>query len=281
MRQVVSKTRQSAAFDPIGQPRVPIVTFKRDYPHGYVYPAHFHDRDQVVYASSGVLTVRTSQGIWVVPVPRAVWIPAKTPHEVRMSGHVALRTLYLKMGIAGKLPRNCCVLNVSPFLRELITYACEFPTLTANVKEESHLISVILDQMKQVRTIPLQLPHPQDSRAIHVAETLIQNPGDERSTEEICRMAGGSKRTIERIFQHETGMSLGRWRQQLRLLHAMQLLAQGEKIANAALGAGYSRPSAFISSFKRALGTTPTQYFDSMQQSPDRMQEQRRHPIML
>lgn len=259
--KIMSNIRESAAFDRVGHPRAQIVTLKRDYPDGQFFASHFHDRDQVVYASRGVMTVRTEQGIWVVPAPRAVWIPARTPHEVRMSGRVSLRTLYLTCGLARQLPRTCCVLNVSPFFKELILHACEFFTLERRVKMQAHLISVILDQLDQVRTVPFQLPQPLDSRARHVAEVLIENPAGERPIEEICQSAGGSKRTIERLFQRETGLSLGRWRQQLKLMQALQLLARGEKIANAAAGAGYSTPSAFISSFKQAMGVTPGKYF--------------------
>lgn len=73
-------------------------------------------------------------------------------------------------------------------------------------------------------------------------------------------MAGASKRTIERIFIAQTGMSFGRWRQQARLLHALRLLAVGESVTAVALEAGYDSTSAFISMFKKAFGTTPSRY---------------------
>jgi AraC-like DNA-binding protein len=43
-------------------------------------------------------------------------------------------------------------------------------------------------------------------------------------------------------------------------MHAMRLLADGAKVTRAALESGYSTPSAFISMFRKTLGTTPTQY---------------------
>ena len=58
-------------------------------------------------------------------------------------------------------------------------------------------------------------------------------------------------------------MTFGKWRQQLRLMQAMRLLAEGAKVTHAALESGYSTPSAFISMFRKTLGTTPSSYFRS------------------
>ena len=79
----------------------------------------------------------------------------------------------------------------------------------------------------------------------------------------MARRVATSARTLERIFQEETGMTFGRWRQQLRLLQAMRLLAAGRPVTAVALEVGYDSPSAFIAMFKRTLGTTPHRYFVS------------------
>jgi AraC-like DNA-binding protein len=206
------------------------------------------------------MTVRTSEGTWVVPPRRAVWIPAKTAHSVLMSGPVSMRTLYLRVGMVRHLPRNCCVVNVSPLLQELIVHACQFPRMNRRSRKQAHLIDLILDQLTAVKAIPLQLPTPADSRAQRLAAMLQRDPAEARSLSVLCRRAGASKRTIERVFERETNLTLGKWRQQLRLLRSLQLLAAGEKITSAALEAGYSSPSAFIAMFRKALGTTPRQY---------------------
>lgn len=257
----MSQTRQPAIFDRLPDRHAHITTLTRDYPAGHKIRWHFHDRDQLVYASRGVMTIRTKVGTWVVPTHRAVWISASVPHAIAMSGTVAMRTLYFKPGLARSLPRTCCVVNVSPLLRELVLHACGFPALRMRVPWQKHLIDMILDHLKAIQMVPLQLPHLSDLRAIRVTERLMADPGGTHTLTHLCESAGASKRTVERIIQREAGMTLGKWRQQLRLMEAVRLLAEGAKVTHAAIEAGYNSPSAFISMFRKMLGTTPALYF--------------------
>lgn len=261
----MSQKRQTAIFERLGDTHSGIKTLAHDYAAGHVIPLHFHDLDQLVYASRGVMTVRTGAGTWVVPTRRAVWIPASVEHTLTMSGFVEMRTLYLRPRLARDLPRNCCVVNVSPLLKELILEACSSGTLKKTISWQRHLMDVILDRLKAIPTVPLQLPNPSDPRALRIVEVLMAEPGDNRSLSLVSKAAGASRRTAERLFQHEVGMTLGKWRQQLRLMRAMQLLAEGAKVTHAALDAGYSTPSAFISMFRKSLGTTPARFFGAGQ----------------
>ena len=257
----MSNKRQDAIFDQSGDPHFQIATLSSDYPGGHEIPSHFHDRDQLVYASRGVMTVRTAHGTWVVPTHRAVWIPAMVPHSIAMSGTVAMRTLYLKPRLARGLPRGCCVVHVSALLKELILHACTLGALDQAISGQGHLIHVIVNQLAAIRVVPLQLPNPTDPRALRVARAVMEDPSDRRPLTTLCRAAGTSKRTVERLFQKDIGMTFSKWQQQFRLMQAMRLLAEGAKVTHSALESGYSTPSAFISMFRKTLGTTPTLYF--------------------
>jgi AraC-like DNA-binding protein len=257
----MSRNRQTTKLDPGAPGKAELTTLSRDYPAGHVIPLHFHHRDQLVYASRGVMTVRTNVGTWVVPTHRAVWIPAPVPHSITMSGTVSMRTLYLRPRFAGSLPRSCCVVNVSSLLRELILHACTLAALNSRKKRQRHLIDLIVDHFETIQAVSLQLPNPTDARALRVAGVLLANPGEQRTLTQVCKITGAGRRTIERRFLKETGMTFGKWRQQLRLMQAMRLLAEGAKITHAALEAGYSTPSAFIFMFRKTLGTTPRAYF--------------------
>jgi AraC-like DNA-binding protein len=252
---------QSLLLDRRGREKAQAATLSYEFDDGYVIVEHFHPEDQLVFASEGVMTVRTAQGIWVVPPLRAVWIPAETPHSVAMSGAVSMRTLYFAPRRIRPLGTKCFVMNVSPLLRELILHACRYPRLRKDDPAQRRILEFIVDQLKAAHSIPLQLPQPSDSRAMRVAQALLAEPGKQGTLETLCEDCGASKRTIERIFIAETKMTFRQWRQQLRLLHAMRLLASGEKVTGAAMDAGYNSASAFLSMFRRQLGQTPRRYF--------------------
>ena len=66
-----------------------------DYPEGFTLPLHKHERAQCLYAVTGVITVTSSQGSWVVPPRRASWIPAGVEHEFHTSGLASTRSIYI------------------------------------------------------------------------------------------------------------------------------------------------------------------------------------------
>jgi len=235
--------------------REPAVTsFARDYASGDTIAMHTHDRDQLVYASSGVMTVRTGQGTWVTPPHRAVWIPAGIPHAIAMSGQVAMRTLYFRPARIRGLPRSCCVVGVPNLVKELILHTCAHGA-------DRHVGALLAHQLRVLPTLALELPMPSDPRARRLADRLAAAPGAQTALAPLCRDAGASRRTIERTFLAETGLSLGRWRQQLRLMHAVRQLGSGASVTAVAFDAGYSTPSAFTVAFHKAFGATPTAYF--------------------
>jgi len=239
----------------------PVLGVAADWCHGERIPRHRHRRAQLVYAAEGVMTVTTADGSWVVPPLRAVWVPGGTDHAIRMAGRVRMRTLYVEPAVRADLPQRCCVIGVSPLLREGILRAVAWPRPYPLGGVEERLVAVLLDEIDPTPVAPLHLPLPADPRLRRVADALLARPDLELGAAGWARLAGASPRTLARLFQRETGMSFGAWRRQLRLLDALERLAAGESVTAVALSLGYAGPSAFIAMFRRQLGTTPGDYF--------------------
>jgi AraC-like DNA-binding protein len=238
-----------------------IRTLAVGYPSGAVLDNHAHDWAQLVYASEGVMTVQTEDGTWVVPSHRAVWIPPTIRHSITMSGWVSMRTLYIVPRLLVGLPRRCFVVAVPPLLRQLILHVMALGAVNRRVPAQRRAVGFLLDQLRGLPAVPLELPMPRDARALRIALRLREHPGETAPLDTLARGTGGSRRTLERLFERETGMSLGRWRQQARLLQAMRLLAAGESVTTTAFEVGYESTSAFIAAFSHVLGVTPGRYY--------------------
>ncbi len=228
------------------------------YYGGFHIRPHRHSSGQLIYAGSGVMRVRASGMLWIVPPARAVWVPAGTEHEIHGLGDFAMRTLYFPNEIVARLPGECCALDVTPLLRELVLELVEQCPIDAADGPGMRIANVAIDRIAEAQTLPLQLPLPIDPRALRLAEALRDDPSSQASLRELAGIAGASPRTIQRLFLAETGMPFSQWRQRLRLLHGATILGAGRSVTDAGLEAGYSGTSAFIAAFRRHFGFTPS-----------------------
>ncbi len=261
----MSQNGQTQPWDPLGDLEDadwPVVGFVRNYTAGHKIARHWHHRAQLVYASSGVMGVTTDDGTWVVPPQQAVWVPAGMVHEVEASGPLAMRSLYVAVDrdSGAGLPRDCCVVGVSPLLRELILRVVTFDVAGPPSPAQRHVLAVIADELRSLEPEPLHLPLPHDRRLKTITERLARDPADGRPLGDWARKTGASERTLARLFVKETGLTFGAWRQRLRLLAAVARLAEGQAVTTVAFDLGYESPSAFIAMFRRTLGATPGRY---------------------
>jgi AraC-like DNA-binding protein/quercetin dioxygenase-like cupin family protein len=228
------------------------------YSSGYVLHPHAHAAHQLLFASSGAMTVTGDCTTWLIPPRRAVLIPAGIEHSIRMWGEVAMRSLYFPVAApAPAFETTCRVISVSPFLRELILRIAELAALDSRVAPEARLMSVLMDELETAHIEPLLLPLPVDPRALKAADLVLKNPAEGATIPAVARCCGLSARTLERLFRAETGMRFGLWRQKARLLESVRVLAEGGSVTDAALESGYSSVSAYIGAFKQTFGYTP------------------------
>lgn len=256
------KSRSPADLDlfPYESSQRPVAGLAVDYEDGHRVRRHRHRRGQLLYAISGVMVVDTDAGIWIVPPTRGVWVPAWVPHGIRMSGEPRMRTVFVEPGAAAHLPEQCCVLSISPLLRELMVAAAEVPLDWAPDTRDGRLMMLLLDELRQEPVLPLHLPQPSEPRLARICRAIVRHPERQAGAADWARELGVDPKTVHRLFLRHTGMTFGRWRQQARLLAAMERLARGARVLDVALDLGYDSPSAFAAMFRRAVGESPSAF---------------------
>lgn len=244
---------------------VPALVVPINYPTDWQIERHSHRKAQLIYCISGVMTVETEHGQWVAPPNRGIWVPGGIEHEILINQAAEMRTVFVHQEARANLPVRPFALAITRLLRELILAAIGTnrppdPALYAPGTPMAHITAVLLDQIVAQPASDLHLPYPSDRRLRPICTALTSNPSDRRSLKEWARVVMASDRTIERLFMAETGMTFHRWREQMRVLRSLTLLANGRAVKNVALELGFANPSTFITMFRKTMGVTPGTY---------------------
>jgi AraC-like DNA-binding protein len=243
-----------------------------DYESGAreVAQTHPRARAQLLYATRGLIRVRTADASWIVGPGRALLLPPRVEHEQEMVGQVVLRTLYIEPCPAtGEVEGR--LLPVSGLLHEAIVQMVAEPV---RVHEPGSLAGVLAQLIVRLLDAALRaegttareaagagrLSMPQHPRLRRICQALLDEPANADSLEHWGDRFGASSRTLARHFQRETGMPFAKWREQMRVCEAMCQLAIRTPIPEVAARLGYADANTFAVMFKRVLNITPLKY---------------------
>ena len=226
-----------------------------------------------MYAARGVLPVHTERGTSIVPANRVAWTPAGFTHYHRAHSDTDMRILFLPPSLARLAPGHPAVFMVSGLAREVLltlTGPGNYDRGARNYDRAAlaRLRRVLVDELHEAHEQPLQLPEPHDDRLQAIAQILYKEPADNTSLAELGQAIGASGRTLSRLFHNELGMTFYEWRTQLRIYHALVLLADGHDTTHVAHACGWANPSSFIAAFTTVIGMTPGRYRASHQSVP-------------
>lgn len=221
---------------------------------------HRHQRGQLVLLMRGVLECEVENSLWIVPPQSAIWVPGGVLHRVKAAGALHGVVAFIDTSVAAQLPSACCAVTTTPLLRELLVRAAELPLLYEEGGMASRVVALLLDELALAPTGTLQLPMPQDGRLRKIAEGIMAAPSAPGTVESWARHVGLSERTLARLLTQETGMSFGRWRQQLQLMLAVKWLSTGTSVQQVSNDLGYESAGSFVAMFRRAIGTSPGRY---------------------
>ncbi|WP_454690473.1 AraC family transcriptional regulator [Achromobacter aloeverae] len=229
---------------------------------------HRHRKGQLLLLLRGVFTCEVEGGLWIVPPHSAIWVPGGVLHKIIAAGTIECYVVFIDPAAASGLPAKCCTVSTTPLLRELVIRSADLPLLYADGGMESHLVTLLLDEIAVAPTGNLHLAMPTDARLRKIAEMIVEDPADRGTMRTWARRAGLSERTLARRLTEETGMSFGRWRQRLHIMLAVKWLGTGSSVQQVADGLGYESAGGFVSMFRKALGTSPGRYIAERQPGP-------------
>jgi AraC-like DNA-binding protein/mannose-6-phosphate isomerase-like protein (cupin superfamily) len=241
---------------------VSVATFGNEYPRGFHLAPHAHLSDQLMYASSGVMQVSAGRRVWTIPPRFGLWIPAGTVHQITMPEQVSMRTLYLRPHVFDRWT-TCTVLHVRPFLRHLIIEIVGNGGLRARRTLDRAFREILVAELGKASALPIGVTLPGDPRASAVAHAVLGRGEFKSPLASLCHSAGVGVRTLQRIFRKELGMDFETWRRQVRLMKAIERLAGGESVKEAAFHVGYREASALVALFRVTLGMPPKAWMSS------------------
>ncbi|MBO2635429.1 helix-turn-helix transcriptional regulator [Shewanella algae] len=219
---------------------------------------HQHHKGQLLYAPHGCMSFALENAICILPPTKAVWIPPGISHRAVMTNVVAYRSLYFDCA-RFNTPAELRMIEVNTLLKALIDKMALWPwdTPEQNMANSSALF---WEEFYAAKKHSFQLPLPQDRRFRRFRQQLIK---EEFLAPDIRRLAGSvgaSTKTVTRLFKAETGMTYQQWRQQWRLLKAIELLSGAKSVSEVAHNLAFSSDSAFIAFFKKQTGQTPLSF---------------------
>ena len=231
-------------------------------------PDHSHRKGQLVIALGGGVMCRVPSGLWMVPPHCGVWIPGGMQHSNLATANARLYFVYIEPEVIA-LPDRCSTLSISPLLRELIV---ELSDQAVDDDERENLLTQVL--LRELPRMPLQqlhLPLSPEPRLKRIAAALAEDPSDRSTLAEWADRVALSESSLARLVIKETGLTFGRWRQQLHLIVAIRELASGASVQQVSSDLGYESVTAFITMFKKALGKPPAKYLNTVAQDAGAM----------
>ncbi|MEO3988979.1 AraC family transcriptional regulator [Pseudocitrobacter cyperus] len=222
-------------------------------------PQHHHRKGQLILALRGAITCEVEHARWMVPPQFAVWIPGGMPHSNRATPQAELCFLFIEPG-AAQMPDRCCSLKISPLVRELILALAQRPGNAGKTPQTQRLQQVLFDELPQQAEQQLQLPVSAHPKIRQMVETMEAQPAQWQTLSQWARYFAMSERNLARLVVKETGLNFRRWRHQLQLILALQLLVRGLAVQQVAQSLGYDSTTAFITMFRKGLGQTPGRY---------------------
>ena len=224
------------------------------------YP-HAHQRYQLTYVEQGYQYLHIDDRIYLIPQHHVVWIPSGQHHATTSTAtDVNLKVLLYK-----DIPKEAFYEQVHVFpaptvLREMLHYASKWNRSVELDVEKEQFLQAILVSLKYFceENESLQIPIPSDLRLKPVCAYINKQYEVGLDLEELATLSTMSVRNLQRLFKQETGLTLQKYLQLIRILKSIELLdTKAFTLSEIAFKIGYKSLTAFRSSYLEIMKAYP------------------------
>jgi AraC-like DNA-binding protein len=222
------------------------------------------DRHYLLCASASTLRLEADGQTWLLPPARAALIEAGRTIHVAIARPVTTSSVLFDTRYQPTPPAPLVVFDLSPLARALLTECAAWGESDEPLPPYGETLFAALAAVTwrlADRPSPVVVPagrSPELRRALELSEQRLGGPV---TFEEVADVVGLAPRSLARRFEEETGLTWRAVLRRMRILRAIELLADGDtSITRVAFSVGYRSLSAFNAAFLELTGRTPTEY---------------------
>ncbi|WP_312398646.1 AraC family transcriptional regulator [Chryseobacterium sp.] len=242
------------------------VWFEDDWEHDDIL--HSHKKGQLVYVESGFQYLTIEEKIYLLPQNHAAWIPPNAVHKTNAhSEKIKLMIMFSDIDSNEDFYHQEKIFSVPPVLKEMIKYSEKWSKSLENNSDESTFLKALFSELPHfvANSLQLHLTLPKDKRLSKVMEYLHNHYNQDFKMEDLKDLALLSLRTLERIFKTETGITLTKYQQMLRIIKSLEFLSSKDlTISEIAFEVGYKSVQAYTRSFLSVMHCRPSDFAKSI-----------------
>lgn len=235
------------------------VWYEKDWKHDEY--EHIHERAQLTYVEEGYQYLHIEQKIYLVPKNHVIWIPSGVKHRTTSEAKtVNLMVILFKSVVQSEFFKSVRVFAAPPVLREMLLYASKWNKLEPEDKEQTLFLKALLNSLPNFcdESRFLEIPVPEDHRLIPVCDYINTHYQGSLNVDDMADLAKMSVRSLQRIFKEETGITLQKYGQLIRILKSVELIDTKQyTLSEIAFKVGYKSLSAFTSSYSSIMKEGP------------------------
>ncbi len=243
-------------------PKSSFVWYEDDWVHEA--EPHSHKRAQLAYVEEGFQYLHIDKKIILLPQNHAAWIPSNLLHKTTTEAtSIRLMTLFFDVEEQDAFYDNTCIFTVPVVLKEMLKYAAKWSKKQEySIEEEAFLLAIFRELPNFVKhSLTLSIPVPEDSRLTVVCHYINKHFCEDINIIELAEAANLSLRTLERIFKKETGITVLKYIQLVKIIKSIEYLGTGEyTISEVAHKVGYKSLQAYSTSFYMLIKERPTAF---------------------